>query len=283
MSDTQLKNDDVKYAPRDARPYWGHIGRFTVDATVDAAATMHLPQRELMVWVTPFILWCWQTACIPLKRDRIFSYKTIELFISTGAETYVGRSRSTLRSRLLRVSEALLESRPRYVPRVIGKHDRLRPYSTTETAELASWATTLSTTQRRSSAGNLLALCFGAGLATREILAARASDIITVTGEALVHVPGAEERIVPVQPDWQPYLDVPPHDSDPLLFRPRRKTISESQVTDFVLATSTRLDVKPGRMRTTWLIRMLKAGTPAIDLLELSGLHNFGGSSRTRV
>lgn len=279
MTDDRELGESAEYAPQHARPYWGHIGRFTVDAAVDAAAVMHLPQRDLMVWLTPLTLWCWQTACVPLERDRVFSYKTIDLFVSTGADSYVGRSRSTLRSRLLRISESLLDARPRHVPRVIGKHDRLRPYSRAETAQLASWAKTLSTEQRRSSATNLLALGFGAGLATREILTARASDIIVVGEDALVHVPGEDERIVPIQMDWKPYLEVPA-ESDPLLFRPRRATISESQVTDFVLATRTDLDVKPGRMRATWLLRMLQVGTPALELLELSGMKNFAALDR---
>ncbi|WP_354575328.1 hypothetical protein [Frigoribacterium sp. UYMn621] len=157
-------------------------------------------------------------------------------------------------------------------------------YPKTEIVELFSWANAQGTPARSRSALALLCLGFGAGLATRELLDVRVSDISTNTDErfvgsatATVVVWSDRPRVVPFRHEWVPTLltVVSDMDDDCWLFRPGRTGTSPGQVTDFLTRSRTHLDVRPSRMRTTWLLQHLAEGMPAVELLRISGLRNY--------
>ncbi|TFD81090.1 hypothetical protein [Cryobacterium psychrophilum] len=130
----------------------------------------------------------------------------------------------------------------------------------------------------------LLALGLGAGLPTREILEVRTGDIsfdTTTSGTptASVVVWRGLPRVVPVLPDWVRTLRSV-HDQlgeDAWMFCPGRTGTGagSGQVTNFLTRSRTTLDVRPARMRATWLVRHLAGGTPADQLLRIAGLKHY--------
>lgn len=61
---------------------------------------------------------------------------------------------------------------------------------------------------------------------------------------------------------------------------PSRGKATPGQITDFLTRSRSPLDVRPVRMRATWLIHHLNAGTPAEEILRISGLKNYAALDR---
>jgi integrase len=264
------------YRPINALPYWHTIGDFITAAVADTAAATNRDERSLYPATVAFVLWCWQSRGTPLERTRIFRRSTVEEFIHLAMKKYATSSRATHRSTLWLMVETLnpadvTEHRP--IPRSVPT----KPYSSSEVARLYSWATAQGTEHRRCDAVALLALGLGAGLAAREILGVRVRDLDTTTDDIHVIVWESRPRVVPLSPQWDRPLrrilgDLTPAD---WLFRPGRISATSGQVTDFLLRARTDLDVRPSRMRATWLVEHLRDGTPPQELLRISGLKNL--------
>ena len=148
---------------------------------------------------------------------------------------------------------------------------------------MRSWASAQGSAPRRRDAWVLLALGFGAGLATRELLAVRTGDLDVRETEVRVMVWEGRPRLVPVLPGWdRPLRDVVGERGvDGWVFRPGRTTVRSAQVTDFLhRGHTTQLDVRPARMRTTWMLDHLRRGTPPRELLRIAGLENLAALDR---
>lgn len=265
------------YGPIYALPYWDTIGPFILDAVQDAAASTNREPRTLYPATVAFVLWCWQTRGTPLERPRIFRRHTVEEFIHRGMDDYLRGSRATHRSTLYAMVGALNPAENTSNRRPIPRSESTRPYTTEDIAALSSWAASQGTVQRRRDATVLLALGLGAGLATRELLGVRTSDITTHPAEVTVMVWERRPRTVPLDPQWQsPLIDALLQlEPDNWVFRPGRQGIHAGQITDFLQRARTDLDVRPSRMRATWLHNRVEAGTPPFELLRISGLRNL--------
>lgn len=265
------------FRPINALPYWDVIGAFVADAVSDTAAQSGRSQKSLYPAATAFILWCWQSRGTPLERRRIFRRTTLEEFIHLGMVTYAPGSRSTYRSTLLLLVETLnpAEMTRNSVP--LPRSKATKPYTAPEISALASWARSQGTPRRQLDSSALLALGLGAGLATRELLGVRIFDVDLLKDNIYVIVRDGRPRIVPVRPDWQRLLRgiLPNRDPYEWLFRPGRTNATPNQITDFLLRSRTELDVRPSRMRATWLLAHLAAGTSPRELLCISGLKNL--------
>jgi integrase len=190
---------------------------------------------------------------------------------------YLRGSQATHRATLWFVIDALGTDAASYSRRPIARSNPTRPYSETEIAALHSWARAQGTDRRRLDAMALLALGLGAGLATRELLGVRVSNLHHVGKRTFVTVWESRPRVVPMRPEWERPLErirdeLSPND---WLFRPGRLGPASGQITDFLQRARTRLDVRPARMRTTWLVNHLTDGTPPNVLLRISGLKNL--------
>ena len=267
----------LDYRPINALPYWNTIGEFVTDAVDDTASISGRDKRSLYPATVAFVLWCWQSRGTPLERPRIFRRAIVEEFVHLGMTAYTRGSRATHRATLSLMVEALNPSEAVRVRRAIPRSAPTRPYTRDEVAALHSWAAAQGTPRRHRDAIALLALGLGAGLATREILGARVTDLDTRDDQMHVIVWESRPRVVPIRPDWQRPLRRIIGDLDPasLIFRPGRTGASPGQITDFLLRSRTELDVRPSRMRTTWLLEHLQAGTPPRELLRISGLKNL--------
>lgn len=270
------------YLPILALPYWHIIGAFVDAAVTDCIPHTDRSDRDLYSAAVPMVLWCWRSRGTPLERPRIFRKSMIEQFIHLGMPGAARGSQATLRSTLWRMAEILNPGHADANHRPIARSMPTPAYSQEEVAELFSWANTQTTPARSRNALALLCLGLGAGLATRELLDVRTSDISLDDSDgrpsrATVVVWRDRPRVVPIHRDWirtlRTVIDGSP--TDGWVFRPGRTSTSPGQVTDFLTRSRTLLDVRPARMRTTWLIRHLSEDMPAADLLRISGLKHY--------
>ncbi|KGJ72345.1 hypothetical protein GY21_15930 [Cryobacterium roopkundense] len=272
------------YRPINALPYWNTIGDFITSAVADTATATNRDERSLYPATVAFVLWCWQSRGTPLERKRIFRRSTVEEFIHLAMKKYAQGSRATHRATLWLMVDTLNPA-DRTEHRPIARSAPTKPYSSSEVATLYSWATSQGTEHRRRDAVALLALGLGAGLAAREILGVRVRDLDTTTDDIHVIVRESRPRVVPLSPQWDRPLrrilgDLKPND---WLFRPGRISATSGQVTDFLLRARTDLDVRPSRMRATWLVEHLRDGTPPRELLRISGLKNLAALDKLAV
>lgn len=269
-------SDTDSYQPRRAAQYWDHIGAFVRSAVTDAAPLTVYSERELLAAATPLTMWAWQSAGLPLELDVIFALHTIEWFIAVGLPHYCSDSgRNTLRSRLLRMSKALgvLPSAPPRL-RPLGGSDPSLPYSAREVTALKSWAYAQATPRRTVNAEALLALGLGAGLAGREIINLTMGDIHADEDGVIVTVRGDRPRTVPVLREWELALrDMTVFAADgEAVFRDGRETANHNLITDFISRSEGKIHLQTRRMRATWLVQHLNAGTPLIPLMMAAGL-----------
>lgn len=274
-----------RYTPILALPYWETIGGFVDEAVADSAQSSDREVIGLYSAVTPFVLWCWQARGMELRRERIFRRSLVDQFIHLATPDLVSGSKSTLRSALWRVVEALNPADTSVAGVTIPRSKPTVPYSTAEIAELLSWAAGQPTARRHEDAAVLLALGLGAGLATRELLEVTVADITAHDGRIFVSVWSSRPRVVPVLPQWErPILArVETSFGQQWAFRPGRHSATSNQVTDFITRSRSDLDIRPVRMRATWLSEHLATGTSPIELLQLAGLKHLSALQNSLV
>ncbi|TDW30348.1 hypothetical protein [Cryobacterium psychrophilum] len=270
-------DEEEAYVPQMNAAYWSHIGDFVRAAVVDAAPGTVYSERELYAAATPLTLWAWQTAAMPLERDVIFAVRTIERFTAVGLSHYGSKaSRNTLRSRLLRISEALLDAEAPPVLRPLGGSDPSAPYTARDVVTLKSWAIAQTTAERRSNAESLLALGLGAGLAGREIVNLTIGDIRADHDGVLITVRGERARVVPVLREWERALAerVDGCQDETWAFREQHAGANRNLITDFVSRAEGKIRLQARRMHSTWIVQHLEAGTPLVPLMRAAGLQS---------
>jgi len=274
------------YLPILALPYWDIIGEFVETSVAACLPHTDRDERDLHAAAVPMVLWCWQSRGMPLETQRIFRKVMIDQFVHLGMPGAARGSQSTLRSTLWRMTEILNPSTASGPHRPISRSAPTQPYSPGDVAELVSWAATQGTAVRRRDARTMLALGLGAGLAARELLEVQTTDVMIDTKglkpEAQIVVWRERTRVVPVLERWvsplmQTLSEIP---ADSWVFRSGRQGSTPGQVTDFLTRSRSPLDVRPVRMRATWLVEHLTQGTPAAEVLRISGLQNFAALDR---
>lgn len=274
------EESDYRYRPINALPYWDTIGEFIDSAVAAAVEATGIDARSLYPATVPFVLWCWRTRGTPLVRERIFRPQPVDEFVHLGMTGYLKGSRATHRAALRIMVEALNPATAHRGGFPIPRSAPTAPYSPSEIAALHSWALTRSTAQRRRDAMILLVLGLGAGLATRELLAVKTGDLDL--GAMSVTVSASRPRVVPIATPWQASLVrlAGNLQAPGWAFRPGRQGINPRQVTDFLDRSGARRDIRPSRMRATWLLGHLEAGTAPRELLRISGLRNLAALDR---
>ncbi|SDS00926.1 hypothetical protein [Microbacterium paraoxydans] len=271
------------FVPKKAVRYWMTLEPVVTAAVVKTARRTGREARPLYPVATAFVLWAWQTRGMDLDVTRMFRRQVVEEYVHRGMAAFTRGSRATYRSTLLTMVDAVTP--PSEVRFPIPRSDPTPPYAAAEIAALRSWAGAQGSAVRRRDAAALLAMGFGAGLATRELLSVRSGDIDVRGDDVHILVWSGRPRLVPVLPAWQPGLRAAMGElgDDQWVFRVGRTGVRSAQVTDFLhRGHTTELDVRPARMRTTWLLTHLHAGTPPRDLLRISGLEHLAALDRIR-
>lgn len=269
-----MSDPDHDYTPVMPALYWDAIAPFVREVVRAAAPHTTYSEKQLYPPTARLALWAWQTASLPLEIEVIFSPSVIDRFADQGLPQYTKAGRNTMRSRLRRMADALLgEGREPDRGRPMGNSDAVRPYSQAEQAALYSWATGQPDGERYSSAMTLLALGLGAGLTGSEIARLKIDDIQVDDEGVVVHVGGARPREVPVLRDWEGMLEerVAGRDPGSWAFREGREGENRNLVTDFAARSRGEVGLQARRMRATWIVRHLDAGTPLAALLLAAG------------
>ncbi len=282
-SGDQGETGAASFSPVKAAPYWDVLEPVVVAAVSKAARMTGRDASGLYPVATAFVLWAWQSKGLELSVNRIFRRPLVSEFVHRGMGSYTRGSRATYRSKLFAIVDVLTPPADRPFP--IPRSTPTAPYTPAEIASLRSWAHSQGSAARRKDAWVLLALGFGSGLATRELLSVRIGDVDLQGNSAYVMVWDGRPRVVPVLPAWEHAIRNATNgqDANGWLFRPGRQGVRAAQVTDFLhRGHTTELDVRPARMRTTWMLTHLQSGTPPQDLLRIAGLEHLAALDRLR-
>lgn len=273
------------YTPDLPGEHWAQIAPFVRQAVSACEQKTPYSARELLVASARHIHWCWQTAGLPLELDVVFRREVIAEYIAHGCSHMSRASAGNRRSQLLRMSELLLgpaHQVTRLAP--LPPPDPTSPYSPAETVMLRSWADGQKTTYRRVNCHVLLGLGMGAGLSASEVIDVQARHVHIDDDGVLIEVSGIRARVVPVLTEWEPVLAqiasaaIRP---DLYLFRPTREKTHKNLIGNFVDKTSPgRVRANTQRMRSTWIVTQLTAGTPPKVLVEAAGVDSLEALTR---
>jgi len=275
---------DRPYEPTIDTAVWLAVREFVTNAVADAVGRTPYKEATLNVATTRLAAWAWQTAGLPLERPIIFSRETIARFVAVGCGDWKPAARGNLRSQLLRMSEVLL-GRTVSLRRLgaLPPSDPSRPYSAKELVSLRNWASSQSTSFRRTNAAVLLALGAGTGLSASEIGELRVQQIELRDEGVTVAVAGERKRRVPVRRGWEAALidRVRTSSPDSYAFRENHTANYPNLISSFVVRSGT-MQVRPTsqRLRATWIVHHLSAGVPVVTLMRAAGVESLEAFTR---
>ena len=264
---------------------WEIIEAFVRASVNDADALTVRSARQLLVAAARHVHYCW-TVGYPLDRLVIWRREVIAEFAQRGCPDMTVASRNTYRSTLFSMSDVLLAAPHRHPrPPSIGRGASSRPYTAKEVSLLIAWANFQRTENRRVNAMVLLCLGIGAGLSAAEIGWLRACDVRVDDEGVLLTISGPRARTVPMLEAWeQPIAQIAQASmrKSQRIFVPNRHSgANKSLISNFVVNTTDRpVSVTAQRLRATWLVTHLTAGTPVVLLARAAGLESLDGLSR---
>ncbi|TCL88455.1 hypothetical protein EDF31_101295 [Curtobacterium sp. PhB142] len=264
------------YRPQLPAKDWDAIAPYVHDVVARAEPLVTYSARELYPAVTRLTHFT-RSEYAPLTDAAVFDPYMVNRFVVHHLAGYNRASRNTIRARLRRVSEALLGEAAAGKFKALGKADAVTPYTVVEQAALEGWSRAQTSDERRTSAAALLSLGFGSGLTAAEIIRQRVEDV-KQTGESLVvHADsGDAAREVPVLTEWAAGLrrSTEHMNGHGWAFRAEQRGSNVNLITDFVSRTAPPTEIQTRRMRATWLVGHLEAGTPLKTLLRIAGLQS---------
>ena len=199
---------------------------------------------------------------LPLDREVILDPDSVERFVEVSLAGE--RSAATYRSTLRRVAPLLTRSAP-WEPRPtsLGRHGLVAPYSEVEVKILCQDAALQPNESRRRAALALLALGLGAGLDGRWVAKVRATDVVKRGRFVIVSVGAPAARSVVVRAKWEhAVLDLASSAGSAFLVGGSSVSSNRtSHLTDSLVVPTGHPRLVPSRLRSTWLLGHLLAGT----------------------
>lgn len=257
------------------------IREFTHGITVRAEGKVPYRSNEVFRAVGEFASWAWLSAGLALDERELLTRPVIAYYVQTGCGQLTEAARGNRRSLLLRVSEQVAGGLVRRLP-PLQPSDPSTPYSGRDLVSIISWARGQSTQERKTNAHLLICLGFGAGLSAQEIIALRVEDIAARDGEIDIRVRAGRPRTVPVLHRFAEAMPAPLSD-DPkaFAFRPGRTLEFVNAISNFVQrGYAGGLRPSSQRMRATWIVHHLNAGTPLPLLVAAAGLESLDALAR---
>lgn len=271
------------------RSDWEKIAPFVREVVVETQAHYcgRYDTKDMMGAVADLARWAVAVACLPLERGVIFHRETVADYASDACRHMTGNTAATRRSMLLRVAEAVLPPEERVAPLPPLNRDAPRvPYSEFEQRAFRSWAQGQTTATRRLDCQVILALGLGAGLATPDLLSLKVGDLQIDHLGVLVHVnrPGFS-RDIPVLAAWEDALVDVVAERSPEQFvigAQRQNAENKNYVNSFLARTQPEGRLRPdvSRLRNTWLVHHMTAGTALGPLAIAAGLETFRSLER---
>lgn len=181
-------------------------------------------------------------------------------------------------------ADAAVTERERKLLRTLGGYENTRedrenstsalpstPLTEGEQEEVRVWMTTQPSAERRRQSTAIAALGLGAGLTSHEMMNVRGRDILTL-GDGLAGIV-LDDRLVPVLADWNDELTSCVCGLDDYVIAPRATVRTANTLR--VVVRGSRGPVSPvQRMRATWLLQHVNAGTPLNNLMLAAGLED---------
>ena len=216
------------------------------------------------------------TEGLPLDREAILDPAVVERFCGVALSN--GNSRATLRSDLRYMAPLLTKSAP-WEPRPVAmsKRQLAPPYHASEVGVLKHDAWDQPTPARRHAARALLALGIGAGLDGRWLAQVGPDNVTCDNGVVEIAVGEPAPRRVVVVAEWEnEVLDLAESAGDGCLIGTRSN--ARNRVGDLVkslVCPAGHPRLSPGRLRSTWLLAHLSAGTRVTELCRAAGLQSL--------
>jgi hypothetical protein len=221
--------------------------------------------RRLSDWAT--------SQGLPLDREMILDPDTIERFIEFGLAG--NSSRATYRSVLRKVGP-LLTTRAPWEPRApsVARRQVARPYLPEEVELLRTDAFHQPTPARVRAARALLALGLGAGLDGRWVTRVAGSDVTWSRTSVFVRVGAPSTRKIVVRAEWEHELaDLASTAGDEFLVGGKSTSARRTgHLTEAFVVPTGHPRLAPARLRSTWLLNHLIAGTRLPELCRHAGL-----------
>lgn len=255
--------------------------RYAEPVVTTVRAEVPYKDHEILLATTRLAHWASHNG-IQLDHASVFSDSVIDGFIREGLPTHKDASRGTVRSQLRRVRD-VLHGRPQPTAEVLSGADPATPYSADELATLSPWASQQKTPAFRRDARTILALGLGAGLSATQIGDVRREDVLDDDDGVQVRVTGERERTVQVRRFQEKRLRKAAAAVQPgeHLIRPGREGTARNFVTNLVdRGADSAHGPKTTRMRATWLVHHLNAGTPVGVLMNAAGLDSLKALTR---
>jgi integrase len=269
------------YRPKIDPAYWEAIRDFVRD--IAKTVELRIPYQLDAIYngLTDFALWAWQTAGLPLDAATLFERSVIVYYTQVGCGQLTMAARGNRRSLLLRIEEVLRETGPTRLPPMPPSNPS-EPYDAKQLVSVVSWARGQSTPSRRSNAHMLVTLGLGAGLSAQEIIALRVRDIHRDGPDIDVTIPEGRTRTVAMLREFADIMpNVQHEDGDAYAFRRGRTVAYVNAISNFVRrGNNAGLRPQTQRMRATWIVRHLNAGTPLSVLVAAAGLESLDALAR---
>jgi len=285
-SSEEIADTIQNYKPMLPKRLWnGDVENFTRSAVTDFAPTSKREASAAMSAVARLAIWSVHVACQPLERDVVFDGRQVDAFIARGSSGVNDEGTRSLRLRLLRIAAELVVFDPsRRDGRKQPKARPFAPYTTKEIVRFRSQGNTRSTPLRRHNWMTLLTLGAGCALSTSEIVGLRTDDVLLNDDAVRIAVRGDRARTVICLAEWEG--DIRLLVSSPLvstyLFvkteRPRTPPMYVTRFLDTAAKGGEKFTVE--RLRSTWMVGHLSAGTPAVPLVRMAGVKSFSTFER---
>lgn len=267
-----------------ARHLWSEeMAEFTRTAVTDFGPPNRPEASAYMRALAHLVIHTVKVKCLPLERRIVFSGQNIDGFYAEVLATK--QSGPVIRLRLLRLAAELHvfdpERRDAGAKRTSKTH---APYTASQMIRLLSQGMTRSSPKRRHNWRMFVTLGAGCGLTAEEAVALTIDDIVVHPDHIAVEVGGKRPRQVICTAQWESEL---------------RELLSSALIVDYLIITTNRPKL-PGswashyiweasswdssfsmeRLRSTFIVSHLEAGTSPIHLLRMLGVIQFSTIER---
>jgi len=268
-----------RFSPKDvSTEVWQRIEPVVRDVVTKVGYTDPVLATKALSVVAQLFLWADRIG-LPVDAEALLRPELIDRFITEGCNHLSKGTRLNYRSQLWKIGSAVVGHKlfpPRSVR--LQTSDLWAPYSAAEVVELVSWSHGLPTKSMRQESWARLALGLGTGMRAEEISRAVGADVRKEDGKVVVDVLGTGgriDRVVPVHHRWADVVLAQADDvGDRPDFRPDRTRICRNDILSFIRRCSPDEipKFKTQRLRITWIVAHLTAGTHLAALEEASGV-----------